>query len=60
MREPVADLIGTRVLVAVVDHDCIGSERRERCVGVSAVVRAEVPADHLGQIGVEHLSCYDG
>ena len=60
MREPVADLFGAPVLVPVIEDDGIGSERRERCVGVSAVVRAEVPADHLGQIGVEHLSCYDG
>ena len=51
MREPVADLVGTGVLVAVVDHDGIGGERRERRVGVPPVMRTEVAADHLGQIG---------
>jgi hypothetical protein len=57
MREPIVDLTGSRVLVAVVEHDSIGSERRERGVGVSPVVRSKVAVDHLGQIDVDHLSC---
>ncbi len=53
------DLIGSRVLVAVVEHDSVGSDR-ERSVGVSAVMRSEVAIDHLGQIDVGRLNCYDG